>query len=269
MHYEIYGNQESSQIIVALPALGERKDIYKELGNLLKDIKIIAFDLPGHNQFFMDDNSISSYIATVRETLRSLQVPAAHFMGNSLGAWIIQALYSNDPETVLSLTLLDGGYYFLGDWLEMDEEVTLAAVEQIEDIKEAIHELACSMEELEEEAFSRFKNYLLENYIYSNGYYKHHSNQEAYNQLSREVATVNYCLQDPVPVPLHLLIADSSLDAFSNEKLADFKLTHPAAKVEIVENGYHYLPLTNTKQVAEYIEKHIAVVGQERALIDF
>ncbi|WP_379495774.1 alpha/beta fold hydrolase [Oceanobacillus longus] len=112
--FKVYGSIDSDKTIIALPALGERKEIYESLSWYLKEYKIIAIDLPGHNQTEQVDNSISSFVLEIENILKKLMVSSAHFIGNSIGGWIIQAFYSKFPHYVESLTLLDGGYYFLG-----------------------------------------------------------------------------------------------------------------------------------------------------------
>src|SRR5690606_21246620 len=113
--YKLYGDKDNNETIIALPALGERKETFEILSRYLKDYKIIAIDLPGHNQTEQVDYSISAFIKEIRNIMNQLEVSTAHFIGNSIGAWIIQAFYSEYPDSVDSLTLLDGGYYFLGE----------------------------------------------------------------------------------------------------------------------------------------------------------
>ena len=49
--YDIYGDITSKKVIVAIPALGERKEMYKFLADQLNMYKWIVFDLPGYNGF--------------------------------------------------------------------------------------------------------------------------------------------------------------------------------------------------------------------------
>ena len=50
------------------------------------------------------------------------------------------------------------------------------------------------------------------------------------------------------------MIAENNLDEFSKKKLEDFKMNHPTAKVKVIQNGYHYLPLTNPREVAAFLQ---------------
>ena len=98
-----------------MPALGERKETYEILSRYVKEYKVFAIDLPGHNLVKQADYSISAYIKEIRNVMKELKISTAHFIGNSIGAWIIQAFYAKYPDCVESLTSLDSGYYFLGE----------------------------------------------------------------------------------------------------------------------------------------------------------
>ncbi|WP_449538018.1 alpha/beta fold hydrolase [Ferdinandcohnia sp. Marseille-Q9671] len=253
MNYKIFGNQESHYVLVTLPPLGERKEIYEELANHLPEYKMVAFDLPGHNQVLSDNYSISTFIHHMMKCLDELKVSEAHFIGNSIGGWMIQEVYNLYPEKVSSLLLLDGGFYFLGERENMDESIHLPIIDKLEDLKNAVHETAHSMEGLEEHTYTIFKDYMMDNFVRKDQAYVHHSNEDALNSLSKEIVSTNYCLQTAIHTPLGLLLAETILDDFGKQKLNEFKKKHPHAKVEVIDNGYHFLPITNTKEVAQFI----------------
>ena len=48
--YAFYGNTDSKEIIVAIPALGERKEMFHPLANQMKEYNWLVFDLPGSNK---------------------------------------------------------------------------------------------------------------------------------------------------------------------------------------------------------------------------
>lgn len=254
--YAIYGEETSKKIIIAIPALGERKEMFKPLADQLNRYKWIVLDLPGHNGYETEDFSIESYIEKMREILLELDVNEVNFIGNSLGAWVIQGFAKKYPNSIKSLTLLDGGYYFLGERKENTEEVSFPLIENFDDIRTAVHELTYSMEGLENDAYIKFEAYFLDNYIKEGEFYKHHSNENAYNELAEEVTAIDYCLNS-TPLPIALIIAENNLDEFSKRKLQEFIASHPTAKVEIIKNGYHYLPLTNTSEIAELIRNNL------------
>lgn len=252
--YAFYGNTNSKEVIVAIPALGERKEMFQPLAEKMGEYSWLVFDLPGSNKQQLNDYSISSFCEYIKQSLVSLKINKAHFMGNSLGAWIIQAFTSIYPQYIRSLTLLDGGHYFLSERNEPYEDVELPNdIENFEDIKDAIKELTYSMPNLENQAYTNFEAYFLNNYIKQGNFYTHHCNEIAYNSLSKEIISINYCLKE-ISIPVILLIAGASADEISLEKSKAFKANFEQAKVHLIKNGQHYLPLTNTVIIAEILK---------------
>lgn len=252
--WTIYGNKTSTTTIVAIPALGERKEMFIPLANDMNDVKWIVFDLPGSQKQQLTDYSIPTFCQLIHEVLVEQQINQAHFIGSSLGAWAIQVFAELFPQKVQSLTLLDGGHYFLGERGEAHEDVELAAnIESFDDIAAAIHELTYSMPNLEKVAYEHFEQYFLGNYILHNDLYAHHCDEIAYNALSKELSTKNYCLKQ-TEIPLQLVIAEASADDFSKLKIQEFEKQFPHAHVTLLEHGQHYLPLTNTAELAVIIQ---------------
>lgn len=252
--YEFYGNTNSNEVIVAIPALGERKEMFQPLANEMNNYSWLVFDLPGSNKEQLDDYSIPSFCEYIKQALESLNIHKAHFLGNSLGAWVIQAFTSSYPEYVNSLALLDGGHYFLGERNEPHEAVELpSAIENFDDIREAVKELTYSMPNLENQAYTNFEYYFLSNYIKQGNFYAHHCSEAAYNTLSEEIISTNYCLKE-IAIPTILLIAGASADEISLNKSTIFNDQFQKAKVVLIDNGQHYLPLTNTEAVANKLE---------------
>src|SRR5690606_12568801 len=107
------------------------------------------------------------------------------------------------PKSVLSLTLMDGGYYFIGDYEETKgEEIELPVIEKLEDLREAIRQEVDSMDKLPSETKELFEAYLLKNFIQKDGVYVHHSNVKALNTLSKEITETNYCIQQTNDLPI-------------------------------------------------------------------
>lgn len=253
--WTIYGNNTSTTTIVAIPALGERKEMFIPLANYMNDVKWIVFDLPGSHKQQLADYSIPAFCQLIHEVLVEQHINQAHFIGSSLGAWAIQEFADLFPQKVQSLTLLDGGHYFLGERGEVHEEVALAAnIENFDDIAAAIHEQTYSMPNLEKQAYEHFEQYFLGNYILHNDFYAHHCDEIAYNALSKELLTTNYCLKQ-TDISLQLVIAEASADDFSKSKVIDFKKHFPHAHVTFLQYGQHYLPLTNTAELAVILQK--------------
>ncbi|MEK4386328.1 alpha/beta hydrolase [Solibacillus sp. FSL W7-1464] len=252
--YEIYGNINLNEVIVAIPALGERREMFQPLANKMNNYRWLVFDLPGSNKEQVDDYSIPAFCEYIKQTLNSLNIGKAHFLGNSLGAWVIQAFTSSYPEYVRSLALLDGGHYFLGERNEPHEDVELpSAIENFDDIRNAVKELTYSMPNLESQAYINFENYFLNNYMKQGDFYAHHCCEAAYNSLSKEISSTNYCLKE-IAVPTVLLIAEASTDEISLNKATIFNEQFEQAKVVCIDKGQHYLPLTNTDAVAKNLE---------------
>lgn len=255
--YTMYGDKDNDKTIIAIPALGERKEIYAFLSRYLKECRIIAIDLPGHNLIKQVDYSISTYILEIRNIMKELKISTAHFIGNSIGAWIIQAFNSEFPDCVESLTLLDGGYYFLGEREDSEEEIQLPIIESLKKLEEGIHETINSMEGLTEEVWDNFHSYLKSNFIMKDYIYQHHSNEKALNSLSKEILRTDFCLKKKVDKPFLLILAEHSMDDFSKEKVKAYKKTHTNLLVTLISNGYHFLPITNPIQVANTLNKYI------------
>ena len=244
----LYNQGNNKPTILAIPALGERKEIYESLAENLKEFQLLAIDLPGHNNEAIKDFAIENYIEQIKELLVELSIFEVHLIGNSIGAWIIQGFYKSFPETVLSITLLDGGHYFIGDYSDgEDEEIELPVVEKLEDLQMAIQEQVESMgmPPLNKE---RFKAYLLDNFINRDGIYVHHSAADALNALSNAITKTNYCLQQEPTVPLLLLLADE--DKGFAEKTDAFLLSNKEATIERLPNSHHLLPITNPIEVS-------------------
>lgn len=87
--------------------------------------------------------------------------------------------------------------------------------------------------------------------------YKHYSNEEALNSLSKEISRIDICLKQRVEKPFLLLVAEQSMDDFSKEKVKAYKKTHTNLSVILISNGHHFLPITKPIQVADTLKKHL------------
>ncbi|WP_010289418.1 alpha/beta hydrolase [Kurthia massiliensis] len=208
MNYAMYGDKQAQEVIVAIPALGERKEMFLPLVAQLPTYRWLVFDLPG-SHLKKEAASVDHFCKWIQHVLMKEQVTVAHFIGSSIGAWIIQAFTARYPALVQSLVLLDGGHYFQEGAYE---EVSLATgTAQVEKIEAAIHELTYAMPHLTKEAYVQFYDYFLQNYVLYEGEYVHHCDEAAYHQLSKDVTVYNYCLPT-FDVPTLLMIAASSAD---------------------------------------------------------
>ncbi len=228
-----------------IPALGERKEIYENLAQHLDTYKVICFDLPGHHQYIVEDFSIHSYIKNLHEQLTKLGIEKAHWMGNSIGAWVIQSYYTNYTKSVESLWLLDGGYFFKRHY--NDESIVLPMTERYEDIVEAVETLAANLSD-----YDFFKRYFLHNFVQEQGYYKHHANEKVVNALAKEVDTIDFCA-DIFDIPVFLCISEEAYeDELTQIRVTAFEQKHQL-KAVIIPNSQHLLPLTNSDDLAYLI----------------
>lgn len=260
MQYIQYNQEKTAPTIVAIPALGERKEMFAVLASTLSDYNWIAIDLPGHNNHSTkDDTSIEKFVQDVCNLLNELSVTQAHFIGNSIGAWIIQNIYTNCPDHVLSLTLLDGGYYFAGDYSDSENEtIVLPVIEKFEDLSEAINQQVNTMNLLSSSTQKVFETYLLDNFIFQGGNYIHHSNQDALNILSNSMHEIDYCLDQTSDIPILLLLADQNIHSTDEEKAREFVASCRNAEMHYIADGYHLLPITNSVSVVKYLRKLIS-----------
>ncbi|MGE8033709.1 alpha/beta fold hydrolase [Lysinibacillus sp. NPDC093692] len=256
--YIQYNAFQNEEVIIAIPALGERKEMFAALASALPEAYIVAIDLPGHNGRLDSDFSFQTFINTIKEIMEHLNITKAHFLGNSIGAWIIQKFYTNYPDSVQSLILLDGGYYFIGEYqLDDEAEIQLPIIERLEDLQEAITEEVSNMINLSAENKEYLYNYFFHNFVEKNNIFYHHSNVKALNDLSKAIEINNYCIENEVPLSVLLLLADDHPDSLLHKKLNRFQGRQPNALVEIIPDSYHFLPLTNPSEVAERIRKAI------------
>lgn len=255
MQFTIYNEQELENILIALPALGERKEVYKKLAERLPDFKIISFDLPGHNGYMPKDFTIRNFTSNLHKQLKELDIKKAHFMGNSIGAWIIQHYYKMYPSDVISLWLLDGGHFF-EEKLET-EMIVLPVTERLEDITETVETLANELSDPTDASF--FKNYFNRNFIFQDNLYKHHANENIVNALAKELDTNNYC-SATYTIPTYLCISGDSLTDDNNKIfVTNFEEKHQL-KAIVINKSTHLLPLTNSKEIAELIQEQMNVI---------
>src|SRR5699024_867399 len=111
---------------------------------------------------------------------------------------------------------------------------------------------------IKEEERNNFSSYMLNNFVLKGRSYVHHSNEQALNALSKEITETDYCLKKRIEKPLFLLLAEHSLDDFNKEKVKSFRELHADSSVILVPNGHHFLPITNSLQVANILKENYA-----------
>lgn len=107
LHHERVG---SGTPIVLVHGLGSAGTIWKPLVGLLRDeFDVITVDLPGHGKspwdpsLPMDPHSLADH---VHETITTMGLKKAHFVGNSLGGWTVLELAAARPQSALSVIAL-------------------------------------------------------------------------------------------------------------------------------------------------------------------
>lgn len=257
MQYVIYNERVENKTMVAIPALGERKEIYKKLSEKLPSVRFICFDLPGHNSE-QQDMAIETYLKKIDEILKKLNVNKYHLIGNSIGAWLIQAFYKQYPDSIQSLWLLDGGYY--DDQNANEEQIILPKTESFEDIENAIKAMIAYTNALgNEDDKSFFFKYFVDNFVYEDGVYKHHANEVIVNKLVKEVDSQKFSSL-AFHVPIFLCVASESFIQVMNKMYVyEFEKKHNI-KSHIIPNSQHLLPLTNSGDVANLVLKYIELL---------
>lgn len=232
-----------------IPALGERKEIYENLAQQLHTYKVVCFDLPGHQQYKVENFTIQHYIENLHQELIKLGIEKAHFMGNSIGAWIIQGFYAMYAHFVASLWLLDGGYFF--EEHDGGEPIVLPTTDCYADILEAVEALSADVVN-----HHFFKHYFLHNFVEKQGLYMHHADEKIVNALAKEVDTINYCV-NTFDVPIFLCLADQSYKEETNKiRVAAFEWKHQV-KATIIANSQHLLPLTNSDDLVKLVNDNL------------
>lgn len=97
------------------------------------------------------------------------------------------------------------------------------------------------------------------NFVWKDNVYKHHSNEEALNSLSKEVSRVDFCLKQKIDKPFLLIVAEQSMDDFSKEKVKVYQKLHTNLSVTVISKGHHFLPITNPIQVANTLKEKLPV----------
>lgn len=250
--YQFIEKEGNKQTIVALPALGERKDIYEPLVQKMEQFNWVLFDLPGTNKQQLEDYSVTHYTQYIKNVLNQLEIESAHFMGNSIGTWIIQAYYTQYSQDVLSLIMLDGGYFFLGD-INSHTHIDLPKIEDFDTLMHAVKNLVNNSPAANKYLYEK---YYLNNFVKEDNHYIHHSDEVALNVLSFEVSTVDYRLTE-TQIPIYLLIASEGFYSDSPQQvdqyIKEFKESNTNTEVYIVEKGQHFLPMTNTEDVVNIL----------------
>lgn len=101
----------SDTTVIMLHGLGANKDTWLSFARHLdRTYRLVIPDLPGHGESVQDcslDYGLAAQARRLLEFIRSLGVEKAHFIGNSMGGGVIVRLANLEPDTVLSMALID------------------------------------------------------------------------------------------------------------------------------------------------------------------
>lgn len=109
LSYKIYGKDNKTEIVLLHGLGGSHTIFYKQIEFLQKKFKIIALDLPchGESKHILANETLTFEKCShlIIETLNSLNIKKAHFIGVSLGTLIAQDLLNRYPEYIKSVIM--------------------------------------------------------------------------------------------------------------------------------------------------------------------
>lgn len=111
VHYLEHGNGVPLVLLHANP--GDSRDFEAVIPALARQYRVIALDWPGYGQSDLprrpESVSVMFYYKVLREFLAALSLPAAYFVGNSVGGNLAARLASESGERVRGLVLVAPG----------------------------------------------------------------------------------------------------------------------------------------------------------------
>lgn len=112
IHYRDEGQGEAIVLLHGTFSSLHTFDAWTE--RLKPNYRVLRFDMPGFGLSEADENqahTIQGYVHYLRRFLNLMGVTKCHLVGNSLGGWIAWEFAYQDPQRLLSLTLLDAAGY--------------------------------------------------------------------------------------------------------------------------------------------------------------
>lgn len=111
-------NIGQGETVVLIHGLGSKKESWINQFNLSSNYRLIIPDLRGHGESEITNNiSIVNFAQDILSLLDSLNIKKAHFCGLSMGGLVVQEIYKQKKERVLSMVLSNTFSYvpsFLG-----------------------------------------------------------------------------------------------------------------------------------------------------------
>jgi len=99
---------------------GDSQDFAAIIPILARNYRVLALDWPGYGQSStlssLEDTSVLFFYRVLREFMASLDLPSAHFIGNSVGGSVAARLASEVPAAVRALVLVAPGGFTPHTW---------------------------------------------------------------------------------------------------------------------------------------------------------
>lgn len=110
IYYEDRGKGEPLVLVYGIACL--MNHWHHQVEHLSKKFRVITFDIRGHHQSETPKDpknlKISAIATDASYLLRHLHIKKAHFVGHSFGGQVLLSLWQQYPESVKSLTLING-----------------------------------------------------------------------------------------------------------------------------------------------------------------
>lgn len=103
-------------VVLLHATLHDSRDFDPVLPGLSREHRVIAVDWPGHGDSPMpgEQPTATSLADVLRDVVQGLDLPAATFIGNSVGGFAAARLAITDPQRVSRLVLVDTGGFTAG-----------------------------------------------------------------------------------------------------------------------------------------------------------
>lgn len=252
LYYQEWG---SGYPLVLIHGMGSDHTVWQEIIPLLKNnYRVLALDLRGHGMSTKTPGpySIELFSHDLNQFLKSLDIDQAHFVGHSMGGSILMEMAIRYPDKISSLTLISS-------FASVDSQLE----KTFKDLKEI----------LIKEGYETFFNTCLQltytpEFIGENRelFRKIGEDMAQYSSISALQETLDACLKvdlidslESVKVPVMVIAGrkDNFTPLYHGQNI---KNTIPGAKLEIMDNMGHNLPVEKGIDTGHIIRKFLDVL---------